>query len=198
MARDRVRYIRDNLTVPTQFFDIAPGMPHTYRVEQIGDQSYTVFIDGLVVDSGVPFGNLLWPEPLVQFRSKAKLVASTTTWDYMRWGVIPEDGAADFDSNGEVDEFDFTYLAECIDRSAAGEPADPSCQWCDMNADDTVDCTDWEIIQTEFWTSPEVPSPIFACVGAIPATSEWGLAIFALFAATVGTLVYRQSAPAHV
>jgi hypothetical protein len=196
IARDRIRVLVD-IDKGSSFYDIKAGIPHRYYLV-ILDGYYALYVDNVLTSDGAPEGPLALGTQGINIHARAKFFESVTTWYYVRFGEIPAAGSADFNSDGLVDEFDHFYIAECIDRSTAGEPAAPSCTWADVDDNDTVDCTDWEIIQAEIWTSPEGPSPIYTCVGAIPTTSEWGLAIFALFTATVGTLVYRQSAPAHV
>ena len=89
IADDRVRFNRD-LALPILYFDITPGMMHTFRVEIFGPdlgETYIVYIDGEVVDSGQaegPFHNLPW-QPGVNFRAKSKFVPSVSTWSHIRW-----------------------------------------------------------------------------------------------------------------
>jgi len=189
IASDQIRYIRDD-NVPWIFLDIAPDVPHTYRVELFDVDWFTVFIDGVVVDEGVPEGLLTQFVPAVLFRAKAQFGPSTTTWEYMRWGVIPADGSGDFDSNGAADAFDLFYFSECIDRSAAGEPADPSCQWADFNADNTVNCTDIAAFTAIYAGDPADLN--FTQCNPIPAVSQWGVVIVTLLVACAGAIVFAR------
>ncbi|MFQ5463935.1 MAG: hypothetical protein ACE5E5_15085 [Phycisphaerae bacterium] len=188
IASDQIRYIRDD-NDPWVYIDITPNAPHTFRVELFDVDWFTVFIDGVVVDEGIPEGTLMQFDPRISFRAKAQFVASKTTWEYMRWGVIPADGSGDFDSSGAADAFDLFYFSECFDRNLAGEPADPSCQWADFNADNTVDCTDAAAFATVYTGDPADLN--FTQCNPIPAVSEWGMAILTLLVASMGAIVFR-------
>ena len=64
IADDRVRFIRQLGVNPTLYFDIEPLVPHIFRVELYGrdlGNSFVVYIDGEIVDSGAAEGPLLNP-----------------------------------------------------------------------------------------------------------------------------------------
>ncbi len=164
LADDQVRFIRD-LALPVFFFDVEPGVPHTYRLELYGedlDETYLVFIDGELQDSGVPEGPLFNPvtgNAQVNFRSKAVLVPSTAIWFYFRWGQRPSDASADFDSDGEVDFDDVYYFQECLLTPAGSWPG---CAWADMDFDGDTDCDDW-VLFLAAWTDPADPPCMPTC-----------------------------------
>ena len=96
IARDQVRFIRDN-DLPILFADIEPEIFHTYRLELFGDELYAWYIDGQVIDSGVPEGAYLTSDSNnVKWRAKSWYLDSTTQWDYIRFGTIPEPGTGLF------------------------------------------------------------------------------------------------------
>jgi hypothetical protein len=137
MAQDQVRFRRDN-SIPFLFVNIEPGVPHTYRVELYGDQLYTWYIDGAVVDSGVPEGPFPNADGQIIWGSRMWMTPSANHWDYVRYGTIPQDGSGDFDSNG-VDLDDLYFFQDCL----LGPDADgPGCSWADMNDDRKVDGAD--------------------------------------------------------
>ena len=59
---------------------------------------------------GVSFGPYPGEDSVIAWRSKSWFVESTTKWDYIRYGVIPEDGSGDFGSDEDVDEDDHYFL----------------------------------------------------------------------------------------
>jgi hypothetical protein len=146
ISRDLVRFNRD-IFEPLLFFDIDPDVPHTYRVELYGDETYIVFIDGVVVDSGVPAGSYPSAVPQVVWQLRSHFLDSTAQWDYIRFGQMPADGSVDFDSNGSVELFDFRYFAECRSNSGPGVDAGPGCRWADTDADTDVDAQDFAQFQ---------------------------------------------------
>lgn len=154
IADDRVRFLRGS-GLPTVFFDIEPGI-HTFRLELYGedlDEIYLFFIDGQLLDSGVPDGplfNALTGDTQVNFRSKAVLVPSTAIWSFFRWGELQADGSGDFTEDGEVDFDDLPYFHECLTTEAGGWAG---CAWADMDFSGSVDCTDWELF-LQVWTDP--------------------------------------------
>lgn len=91
IADDQVRLIRDNL-LPLVYVDIESGVPHTYRLELYGAESYSFLIDGQVVDSGVPEGAYPTADSAIVFGGRAvhSVELTTVRWDYIRYGVIPE------------------------------------------------------------------------------------------------------------
>ena len=121
IARDQVKLARDAL-LPILFFDIEPNIPHRFRLEVFGSELYRWYIDGAIVDSGIPEGAYPSASSFIVWQVRAHETDSTTRLRYLRFGRIPLDGSGDFDSSGAVDEFDVFYFDECVTRSAAGEP----------------------------------------------------------------------------
>lgn len=153
IARDQAELNRDN-RLPIVLVDIEPGVPHTHRLELYGDELYVWYIDGQVVDSGIPEGAFPSFNPNVNMRAKAAFLENTTRWDYVRWGSIPADGSGDFDSDGDHDLRDFYFLHECIlgvDRPIMrGGGVDPGCLWADLNQDNVADLLDFAEFQVSF------------------------------------------------
>ena len=89
MASGLARILR-GYPYPTQYFEIEPGVPHTYRLEVYGAEYFSLSIDDVIVDDGLPEAD--WPTPtaLISFGSLYYLNEHTTQWDYVRFGSIPE------------------------------------------------------------------------------------------------------------
>ncbi len=149
IAKDLVRFLRDN-TLPIPFFDIDPGVPHTYRIDLFGDELYILYIDGAIVDQGVPEGPYPSSNPKINFGVMAHELGSTTEWLYFRFGDRAVDASGDFDSEGDVDLRDFFYFHECTSNSGPGTDAGPGCRWADMDADTDVDLIDFALFQRAF------------------------------------------------
>ncbi|MFH1111176.1 MAG: PEP-CTERM sorting domain-containing protein [Planctomycetota bacterium] len=88
IAEDQARLINADLSV--LLVDIAPGVPHNYRLELYGTQSYRWLIDGQVVDSGIPEGPYPTADSEIVFGARAAGQTITDRWDYIRYGTIPE------------------------------------------------------------------------------------------------------------
>jgi hypothetical protein len=137
IAEDRVRLIRD-AALPLVWADITPG-PHTYLLELRGTESYTFYIDGQLIDSGVPEGAYPTSDSRLVFGARAPGETATTRWDYIRFGVIPQPGGGDYDSNGVIDATDVYFFLDCL----LGPDADgPGCRWADLNGDGKVNGAD--------------------------------------------------------
>jgi hypothetical protein len=85
---DHVRSMAEGWSVP-----IAPGVFHTYRLESADLDTYSFWIDGSYVRSGVFTG----PGPATPFvsfgdGSYGAGTLSLTQWGYFRFGVVPEPG----------------------------------------------------------------------------------------------------------
>jgi hypothetical protein len=91
ITEDLVRVIRDN-QLPIVYVDIAPGVPHTYRLELHWDELYAWFVDDQLIDSGTPFGLYPRPDSRIIWGARYYLNEHTTRWDYVRYGTIPEPG----------------------------------------------------------------------------------------------------------
>lgn len=195
VASDQVKLVRDG-PFRVEFFDITPGVFHRIRLELNNAQppSYEWFIDSISVSTGLADDVFPSADARIAWRGKAWFLPTENTWDYIRYGDIPLDGSADFNSDGEVDDFEVFYIDECIQRSAEGEPAHPSCSWADVDGDSAVTCDDWLIISDTMWTGAGDPPELPACVVApIPAASGWSVTVLTLLTLAVATLVYGRS-----
>lgn len=88
IARDKMRFLRDPL-LPILIVDIEPDVPHTYRLELAGAESYRFSIDDVEVDSGVPEGPYPTADSSITFGHRAAIEASTTRWDRIEFGMTP-------------------------------------------------------------------------------------------------------------
>ncbi len=190
VASDQVKLNRDN-ELPILFRDIEPGVPHVHRLELYGDELYVWYIDGQVMDQGVPEGAFpTFPNSAITWRAKAAWLPNTTQWDYIRYGLIPVDASGDYDTSGTVDAADFYFFGEYF--SGEGVDAGPGARWADFDADTDVDCTDWDAFQLSWTDTANDPPIFFPCFGGgpIPAISEWGVAVMVLLVGTCATLVF--------
>jgi hypothetical protein len=139
----QIRFLRD-VSLPYVYANIQPGVPHTYRLELRGAQSYSLWIDSVLIDSGVPEGPYPVANCRMNFRGEASAPINTTMWDYVRFGKIPADHSGDFDSNGIVDLNDVFFFVDCLlaqDYDSSG----PGCRFADMNADGRADGADVQL-----------------------------------------------------
>jgi hypothetical protein len=151
IARDLAKLNRDNL-LPEIHVEIEPGIAHLHRLELYGPDLYVWYIDGEVVDSGVPEGQFPADNARITFRGKSWHMPNVIRWNYIRYGV-PSTSPGDFDSDGDIDQRDAFYFAECIsDRgNGPGVPADSGCvDWADLDADGDVDFADMAEFQRIF------------------------------------------------
>ncbi len=155
IASNRVLFLRDSF-VPAVWVDIDPGVPHEYRLNLFGEDLYEFFIDGDLIDFGVPEGVYSTEDSRIVFGARSVLVDSTTSWDYIRFGMIPEDGSEDYDSDGVVTHDDFYFAQECLsDRRTgiSGGPennAGPGCRFTDFDGDHDADILDFAEFQNLF------------------------------------------------
>ena len=160
IAGDLVELYRD-FSIPSVFIELELGVPHTHRLELVGDESYIWFIDGQIVDLGVPEGPYPIFNPNVNLRAKASWLPNTTRWSYVRWGTIAEN-EGDFNSDGEVNSYDLYFFQECLTTESGSWPG---CAWADMDFDGGVDCDDWALFLAA-WTDAADPPGMPEC--AIP------------------------------
>ncbi len=155
IAGDQAKLNRDN-TLPIIFVDLEPGVPHTHRLELYGADLYVWYIDGVIVDQGVPEGAFPSFNPRITWLAKAAWLPNTTVWDYVRYGTIPVDGRGDFDSDGFVDLDDYYFFQECLANNGPGIfggpdlDAGPGCRFADFDFDTDVDLADFAVFQRAF------------------------------------------------
>lgn len=145
ITSDQVEFARDNPLAFVMDIDAQPGVLHTYYLALHTDLSYTLYIDGAVVNFGhypSPFPNA---NAQIQWWARYYNDEQTARWDYIRYGVIPTDHSGDFDSNGVVDSDDLYFFLDCLlgpDYDASG----PGCRWADMNGDGIADGRDVQLL----------------------------------------------------
>ncbi len=150
ITNGRVRVIR-NSHLPVVYVDIEPDEPHTYRLELYWDEVYAWYIDGELIDSGLPYGLYPREDSKIIWGSRYYLAEHTTRWNYVRYGrIIP----GDVDSDGDLDLDDFHILQECISNNGPGVEPDPGCTFADINADGQVDFHDFAVFQRAFSPAP--------------------------------------------
>ena len=88
---ERVRLLRRS-SVPIVFADIQAGVPHAYRLEVYGEDLYAWYIDGQLIDSGVPVAAYPTAGSVLVWGARHNVYDNNTRWDYIRYGVIPEPG----------------------------------------------------------------------------------------------------------
>jgi hypothetical protein len=158
IARDQVKLLSDNPD-PVIFVDVTPDVFHTVRLElfNVIAPTYIWYVNGVIVGAGLANGSFPSDDARLTWRGRAWFEPCENAWDYIRYGVIPIDHSGDFDSDSDLDLRDFYYLADCITQrnNAPNQPADPGCQWADMDADNDVDLADWGVFQQHFTGSSE-------------------------------------------
>ena len=148
ISRDLVRFIR-GAEYPLVWVEIEPGVPHTYRVEIRGEEHYAFWIDGVLIDEGEPTQRPYPTEDsFMIWGARAAWVESVTRWDYVRYGVIPEDGSGNYDSDEDVDEDDYYFFHECLAASGPDTDAGPGCRFADFDFDTDVDLDDFVMFQS--------------------------------------------------
>jgi hypothetical protein len=156
LAADQVKLSGD-ADLPILFLDVPEGTPHTIRLELFNDPPPATFhwyVDSVLVLEGLadsPFPDF---DSRIGFMGRTWKQPTLNAWYYIRAGDLPSEASGDFDSDGEVDDFDWLYFSECFDRGASGEPAFPSCAWADFDADGQIDLRDFAAFQNAF-TGPE-------------------------------------------
>ncbi len=160
ISRDLVKFNRDN-NLPIFFVVIDPDVPHTHRLELHGEELYTWYIDGVLVDSGVPEGTYPLNNPSITWHAQSAFLESHVTWDFLRYGTIPEN-EGDFNADGEVDFYDLYFFQECLLGPGGSWPG---CAWADMDGSGTVNCDDWMLFLAA-WTDPADPPGMPEC--AVP------------------------------
>lgn len=142
IAEDQVCLVDSYLDV--YWFDVEPGVPHTYRVE-VRDKAHTAFIDGEQIYARVAPGSYPTPDSVIVFGARAPGETATTRWDYIRFGVIPDDaGPGDLNCDGSINGQDITpSITALVSPDAYGRNY-PACKrmLADCNADGSVNGQD--------------------------------------------------------
>ena len=157
VSRDLVQFLRD-VDLPISFVEIEPGVPHTYRIE-LYSGLYVFYIDGYVIEEGLPEGPFPAYDSRISWRGRSWYLPCENAWDYIRYGVTPEDGSGDYDSDVAVTLDDFYFFQECLTNERVGinggpdEDSGPGCRFADFDSDDDTDLSDLAEFQNLF-TSP--------------------------------------------
>ena len=124
------------------FVDIEPDVPHIYRLESYGAELYIWYIDGQIVDSGVPEGPFpADDQPEIVWGARSAYLPNTTRWDYIRYGTMPPGQPGDANCDGRVDNFDIDAFVLALTDPAGYDTAFPNCDVsaADANGDGWVD-----------------------------------------------------------
>ena len=154
VSRDQVKFLRD-IDLPILFIEIEPGVSHTYRIE-LYPEWYVFYIDGDITDEGVPEGPFPAHDPRITWLGRWWNLPGENAWDYIRFGVIPEDGSGDYDSDTAVTLDDFYFIHECLTnqrlgiKGGPGHDSGPGCRFADFDFDDDVDLLDFAEFQLTF------------------------------------------------
>jgi hypothetical protein len=155
MTESAAVLLRD-IYIPRVIVPISAGEPHTYRVEVYSDE-YVWYIDGVVVDSGVPEGPYPDPNAFVAWGTRGfEGMTNTTAWDYVRFGEIAEDASGDYDSKFGINLGDYRFVHECLTNDGPGlfggpdRNAGPGCRFTDFDDDGDVDLRDFADFQIVF------------------------------------------------
>ncbi len=142
IARDRVRYIGTDLL--ERFYDIAPGVPHRYRLEIKNFRNFTFTIDDQIVYSGISPGPYPTEDSQMVFGVRAGRGLETTRWDYIRFGVPPLSTQGDCDCSGRVDFDDIDPFILAVVSRETYAAVYPACDrlLADMSSDGEVDFDD--------------------------------------------------------
>lgn len=142
--------------IPLVFVEIIPNVPHVYRLELRGTDSYAWFIDGILVEAGIPLSSYPDTSASLIWGAGREYVDATTAWDFVRAGVIPENGSGDFDSDGGLTLIDQYFIADCLTKDGPGifggpgNNAGPGCRFADFDTDSDVDLLDFAEFQNFF------------------------------------------------
>lgn len=138
ITRDQARLIDPYLNVI--LFDIQAELSHDYRLE-VRDKAWKVFIDGQLVNSGTATKSYPTADSVIAFGAQAYIDPSLTRWDYIRYGVIPDDaGAGDLNCDGTINPFDIhPFVTSLISPDEYGQNQ-PACNrmLADINVDGSV------------------------------------------------------------
>ncbi len=158
MTADLVRLLR-SLSLPLVFAEIEPGTAHAYRLELFGDQLYVMFVDGEIVETGVPEG--AYPDPTARLLWGAEVTHddapnAASAWDYVRAGRIPQDASGDYNNDEAHTLIDHYFIVDCLTKDGPGifggpgNAAGPGCRFADFDSDADVDLLDFAAFQNTF------------------------------------------------
>jgi len=152
VASDLVQFFRD-VDLPIWYIELEPGVPHTYRIE-LYPERYAFYIDAYLIDEGAPEGPFPAHDSDIPWQGQSWYLPCHNAWDYIRYGVIPQDATGDYDSDGTVTLNDFYFFHECLTNDRPGihggpdKNAGPGCRFGDFDGDGDVDLRDFAEFQT--------------------------------------------------
>lgn len=154
VAKDQVQFFRD-ADLPIWLIDVETDVAHTYRVE-LYPERYVFYIDAFLVDEGVPEGPFPSHDARITWVGRSWYLPCQNAWDYIRYGLIPEDSSGDYDSDEGIDLRDFYFFHECLTNGrpgingGPGNDAGPGCRFADFDSDSDVDLLDYAEFQVNF------------------------------------------------
>jgi hypothetical protein len=159
LSSDRIKLSGD-IDLPVLHLDVQPGVPHTIRLELYNDPPPATFhwyVDSVLVLEGPadsPFPDF---DSRITWHGQTWMQPTLNAWYYIRFGDIPLPESGDFNSDAAVSQEDYFYFHECMERTASGEPAAPSCAWANFDADADVDMLDFQRFQAAFTGTEQNP-----------------------------------------
>ncbi len=117
---------------------------------------FEFYIDAYLIDKDVPDGPFPAHDSRVTWRGKSWFLPCENAWDYIRFGVIPEEGSGDYDSDTAVTLDDFYFFHECLTNQRLGINGGPAkdagagCRFADFDLDNDVDLLDFAEFQLTF------------------------------------------------
>jgi len=154
MTESAVAFLRD-ISIPRVIVPISFDEPHTYRVEVFPNE-YFWYIDGALMDNGIPEGPYPDEDASITWGARWNDIDSTTRYDFVRMGRIPDDASGDYDSDEAVMLIDHYFVVDCLTKDGPGifggpgENAGPGCRFADFDADADVDLLDFAEFQNSF------------------------------------------------
>ncbi len=149
LATDQVKLLRD-VDLPILFIDLHPGIPHTIRHElrNVKPETYRWYVDGGIVDEGLAEGPYPSQDARLAWHGAAWYLPCENAWDFIRYGVTPQDGSGDYDSDDDVDGYDFYFFQDYF--SGPDASAGPGGRFADFDLDTDIDLTDFAAFQNAF------------------------------------------------
>ena len=79
---------------PNLYFAVDPGVAHAYSLDVYGGDWFEIRIDDELMFADVPESVFPAPDALMSFGADYYRAESTSAWDYVRFGTIPEPATA--------------------------------------------------------------------------------------------------------
>jgi hypothetical protein len=148
ISHDRIRFIRDVNQLPILYFDVAPDVPHRYRLDISNGDWYELSIDGVTVDAGLPECPYPVPSAVVVWGCGYYLHEATCEFQFVRSGELPVESSQDFDTDGVVNLADYFLFHQYQTAPGVNHHRGWSCG--DAESDGDIDLSDFASMQNLF------------------------------------------------